>query len=126
MATTLSYGYKKPATGDLGDVWFPALEDNIDRLNGHSHDGTDSAKLQSTSTKASHSTVASGSFVDQGDGYWRATVSMPAGTDFDDYLIIVKDPSTQDQMYLKVEKLSDTQFYIYINIAQDVEVYFVS
>ena len=38
----LSNGYKLPETGDFGDVWFPALEDNIQRINTHNHDGTDS------------------------------------------------------------------------------------
>jgi hypothetical protein len=32
MATTLSYGFEKPATGDKGTVFWPALEDNIQQL----------------------------------------------------------------------------------------------
>ena len=45
MATTLSYGFVRPATGDKGSVFFPALEDNITQLNSHDHDGTDSALM---------------------------------------------------------------------------------
>lgn len=122
---TLSFGYKLPETGDFGNVWFPALEDNITRLNSHNHDGTNSSKLESSSITAIRQTTVSGDFSLVGSQY-RATVNMPSGLDFDDYLIVCKDPASQDQVYLSVEKISDAQFYLYTNTQQDYEVYFVS
>lgn len=43
---TLSFGVKKPNQGDLGDVFFPALEGNIDSFVAHSHDGQNSQKVK--------------------------------------------------------------------------------
>lgn len=123
---TLSKGFKLPEDGDFGDVWFDALEDDIQQLNDHTHDGSNSAKLASTAVETTHQTVTSGSFASQGDGYYRATVSLPAGTDYDTLQIVCRDPSTGDTVYLRTAKLSDTQAYIYTNFVQNFEVYFLS
>lgn len=120
----LSKGYKLPETGDFGDVWFPALEDNINLMNSHAHTGTDGERISGIYLKASTLTVLAASFADQGDGYWRATVTVP-NTDLVDYhTIVVKDPTTKDPVGLKVEKLSANTFYLYTNTVQDFEVYF--
>lgn len=120
----LSKGYKKPETGDFGDVWFPALEDNIDLQNSHDHDGIDGEKISGINLLSSTLTVSSGSFADQGNGYHRATVTVPGGGLVDNFTITVKDPTTKDVLYPKIEKVSSTQFYIFINTVQSVEVYF--
>lgn len=120
----LSNGYKLPETGDFGDVWFPALEDNIQRLNDHTHNGTDSEKILSTSVTGVNQTVLSGAFAVQPSGEFRATVNVAAGGEFDTMNISFRDPSTKDQVYLKYEKISVTQFYVYTNFVQDFEVLF--
>lgn len=122
---TLSYGYQLPETTDFGDVWFPALESNIQRVNSHNHDGVNSAPLASANVVATVQTVNSGSFSASGDKF-RALVNTPSGKDFDNFAVICKDPTSKDQMYLEVEKITDTTFYVYINIVQNVEVYFLS
>lgn len=121
----LSNGYKLPETGDFGDVWFPALEDNITRVNSHNHDGSNSEKLSSKNITAESQTVVSGSFSASGNAF-RATVNMPAGLLFDDSAIICKDPTTKDQIHLKIEKINVSQFYLYTNFVQDFEVYFLT
>ena len=45
MSTTLSKGYKLPSAGDDSTTWMSNIEDNIQRLNDHDHDGTDSALI---------------------------------------------------------------------------------
>ena len=120
----LSNGFKLPETGDFGDVYFPALEDTITQLNDHTHNGTDSEQLASTSIAGSYVSVLSGAFTDQGDGYWRATVTVPNSGLVDNHVVVCKDPTTKDQVYLKVVKLSSTQVYIYTNYVQNFEVYF--
>lgn len=120
----LSKGYKKPETGDFGDIWFPALEDNIDLGNSHSHNGVDGEKISGINLASSTLTVLAASFADQGDGYWRATITVPSGGLVDNYVVAVKDPTTKDPINLKMEKLSSTQFYLYTNIVQNFEVYF--
>lgn len=121
----LTNGYKLPETGDFGDVWFPALEDNIQRVNDHTHDGTNSEKLSSKNIAAENQTIVAGSFSASGNAF-RATVSMPAGLLFDDAVIVAKDPTTKDQIYLKIEKINASQFYLYTNFVQDFEVYFLT
>ena len=121
----LSNGYKLPEDGDFGDVWFPAIEDNIQRLNDHDHDGLNSNKLESKNIAATNVTVASGSFSAFGNGF-RATVNMPTGLSFDDCIIVAKDPTTKDQIYLGVEKITISQYYLYTNFVQDFEVYYLT
>lgn len=123
---TLSKGFKLPETGDLGSVWFPAMEDNITQLNSHDHDGSDSAKIDAinlVSTNATQ-TVASGSFADQGDGYWRATVTVPSSLTLANFCVTVRDPTTLEPIYLRMVKLSSTQFYLYTNYVQDFTLYY--
>jgi len=121
----LSNGYKLPEDGDFGDVWFPSLEDNITRINLHNHDGSNSEKLESKNITATSDTVLNGTFVASGNAF-RSLVTMPTGLLFDDCAIIAKDPTTKDQVYLKIEKFSVSQYYLYTNFVQDFEVYYLT
>jgi hypothetical protein len=120
---TLSKGYKKPQTGDFGEVWFPALEDNIELMNSHSHNGVDGEQIDTTDLIVIKLTVLSASFADQGDGYFRATVTLPGSTLVDNHAFTFKDPTTKEELHLRHEKFAANQLYIYTNIVQDVEVY---
>lgn len=121
---TLSKGFKLPETGDFGDVWFPALEDNINQLNSHTHNGINSEKIASSSLSASIVTTLVGAFVDQGNGYWRASVSTPGGVALADLSVTVRDPTTLEPIYAKLEKNTASSIYVYINSPQTVEVVF--
>ncbi len=121
---TLSNGYKLPETGDFGDEWFPALEQNITQLNSHTHNGIDSELISINAFDAVMVDVAAGSFVDQGNGYWRASVSIPNSGDISEYSVLVRDQVTKEQIYLKVEKFTANSIYVYTNYVQDFEVHF--
>lgn len=121
---TLSKGYKLPETGDFGDVWFEALEDNISLSNTHNHDGLDGERITGISLVASTLTVLAADFADQGDGYWRATVTVPNSLLVDTFVVTVKDPTTKDPVMVKIQKLSTTQFYVFTNTVQNFEIYF--
>lgn len=115
---TLTYGLKKPQTGDKGSTFFPALEDNIDLLDSHDHDGVNSAKLQSSSVNAISQTVASGSWADQGGGIHRALVTMPSPLEFDTCTMNFEIASGADigaRFFPSYEKVSTNTFYVYIN-----------
>lgn len=120
----LSKGWKLPETGDFGDIWFQALEDNITQANSHSHDGINSEKISSVSMVSTVSTVLAASFSLVTPGIFRSLVVIPSGALLDTLAVTVKDPTTKDQIYLKIEKVSPTTFYIYTNFVQDFEVYF--
>lgn len=121
---TLSKGYKLPETGDFGDVWFEALEDNISLSNTHNHDGLDGERITGISLVASTLTVLAADFADQGNGYWRATVTVPNSLLVDTFVVTVKDPTTKDPVMVKIQKLSTTQFYVFTNTVQNFEIYF--
>jgi hypothetical protein len=120
----LSKGWKLPETGDFGSEWFPALEDNIVQLNSHKHDGLDSEQIEGIALKGFFITVPQASFVDQGNGYYRALVNVPQGKPLSDFMVSVKDPVTKDPVYLKQERVTDTSFYLFSNVLQSFEVYF--
>jgi len=123
---TLSNGYFVPEDGDFGDVWFDAIEANIQRVNDHSHNGVDSARIPSVSVQAVTGAIAVDDFVVQPDGRFRALSTVPAGGNFDTLQVIYRDPTTNEQMYLSYERVSATQFYTYINIVQVVLLVFTS
>lgn len=118
----LSNGYKLPETGDFGDVWFPALEDNITRLNGHNHDGSNSSKIPATSITGLAQTVTAGDFSVSGDRF-RALVTLAGGAvDIDNKTVIVRDPTTKNPIHLDIEKVTSTQIYVYAEITRTYEV----
>jgi hypothetical protein len=110
---TLSYGYKLPETGDQGATLFDALEDNITRLNDHNHDGVDSQQLTAQSIVGVAQTITSAGWSASGaTGHYRQQVTLPAGFDFD--LVQIGFRTTAGaQIYPTVERISDTQYYVY-------------
>lgn len=121
MAATLTYGFVKPATGDKGSVFWPALEGNIQQTNDHAHNGTDSHLLSASASRAIVQTVSSASWgSDLGGGTYRQLVTLPvsitggSGT-FDDFSIQLRDSSTGEVIYGRIVKVSSTTYYIYVN-----------
>lgn len=114
---TLSYGVKKPQTGDKGSVFFPALEDDLEQLNDHNHNGTNSEKLTGSSVTAVKQNIANSGWASHGsDGGFRQLVTMPGTMLFDDYLVLFKDQATgKKQILLEAEKVSSNTYYVYCN-----------
>jgi len=110
---TLSFGYKKPESGDKGSALFTALEDDIQQLNDHDHDGTNSAPLTAQSIVGIVQTISSGSWVANGPtGFYRQLVTIPPGFDFD--LVGISFRLTTGEVVLPtVERQSDTTYYVY-------------
>lgn len=118
---TLSYGYKKPETGDRGSIFWPALEFDIQRLNDHSHDGTNSQKLLASSVQGIDDTILATNWVAVAGqtGTYRQLVTMPPNVLFDDYGMTFRvssaGPAIGRQLALTVEKFAAGTFYVYIN-----------
>ena len=101
---TLSYGYKLPEDGDKGAPLFQALD---------SHNGTDSAPLTATSIVGVPANILSANWVANGPtGFYRQLVTLPPGFDFDLVQISMR-LSTGDYVSAEIEKVSDTQYYVY-------------
>lgn len=115
---TLSFGIKKPQTGDKGSLFWPAMEDNFQQQNDHDHDGVNSAKLTAASITGVSASVVAAGWVSVGGGNYRQLVTTPASVTFDDYAMafrITNGPSAGFEINPSVEKVSNTTFYIYVN-----------
>lgn len=108
--TTLSKGYQKPSDPTYGDLFFPALEDNIQLMNDHAHDGVTGAVTPRTVVTASSGSWGS----DLGGGTYRQLLTAPTGFTYDDARIEVRR-STGEIVYATIERVSSTTFYLYTN-----------
>lgn len=106
---TLTYGYKKPVNPDTGDIFFPALENDIQQLNDHAHNGTDSAPLATQTA-----TINSGSWAAAAglSGVYSQTVTLPAGLSYDVCDIWMK-LTTGERVYATITRVSATQYKVF-------------
>lgn len=118
MSVTLSYGYKKPVNGDKGSTFFPDLADDIQRLNDHSHNGTDSALLSPNVISKFSQTLLAAGWVSLGNGNYRQEATMPVGATFANSLMrfeISGGASDGFVIYPSIEKSAAGKYWIYIN-----------
>lgn len=113
---TLSYGFQLPQTGDRGENLFTPLEQNIQKLNDHTHDGINSALINAFSIASAQSLINASGWVAFGGpvGEYRQLVTMAPGYNFDTDTMSFR---TADGAYAypKVLKNNDTSYYIYCN-----------
>lgn len=115
---TLSFGYKKPQTGDKGSIFFPALEFDIQRLNDHIHDGVDSSKLTSLSVAPTSDVILAVNWVSLGGGNYKQNVTTPAGITFDVYGMafrITNGPDIGAEINPTIIKTAVNKYDIYVN-----------
>jgi len=112
---TLSNGYLKPETGDRGNEFFPALESNIERVNAHNHNGSNSEKLNSEALVAltDETSLISSNWVLHSSGIFRAVVTMPGSLQFDTTTINLR--ANNRALYADIEKITINTFYVYVN-----------
>lgn len=112
---TLSYGFKRPETGDKGNVFFPALEDDITQLNSHDHDGTDSAAISTAFLTKSTTSILAAAWVATSGGTYRQEVTLPAGFTFANTQMSFTT-SGGDRFYPSIELGSaSNKYWIYVN-----------
>lgn len=111
---TLTFGFKKPTTGDRGAVFFPALEENIQKLNDHTHNGADSQAINSKDITPFKQTVAP-TWSPHGPQGYRTEITIPNGKLYDDFVITFRDSATGAQLLLSTQKTSPTTYYVFIN-----------
>lgn len=113
---TLSKGYKKPEVGDRGSEWFPALQDNIERVNGHKHDGSDGEKILSKDLTSTTSTIANTDWgSDSGGSTYSYTLTVPTGIVFENHSITVIDTDNGHQIFPTITKASSTTITLTVN-----------
>lgn len=124
---TLSYGYQKPQTGDLGSIWFPALENDIQKLNDHVHDGVGSALLTPASISKPSSTIIAANWVLGTGGNYHYVVTVPVAisaalapaNDILYYDVIAKintaGATFGDIVHPGIERETSTTFTVFVN-----------
>ena len=117
---TLTHGVKRPETGDKGNVFFPALEDNMDILNDHDHDGTDSAAISVANLTKSSQSILAAAWAATSGGTYRQEVTMPAGFTFANTQIthsIASGAGTAgDRLFLTMELgTASNKYWVYVN-----------
>jgi hypothetical protein len=110
---TLTYGFKKPQTRDTGSTLFAALEENIQQLNDHTHNGVNSSKLTAAAVVASTQAVPFASWVATSQGNYRQLITL-SGLLYDEITISMRN-SSGHLVYAQVEKVSATSYYVYTN-----------
>lgn len=111
---TLTYGLKLPQTNDKGPIVFPALEGNITQLDGHNHDGANSALLSAASIIAGTQTLLAVNWVSLGAGMYRQLVTVLAGYNYDTVSISFR-LADGSYVYPSVERVNPTSYYVYTN-----------
>jgi hypothetical protein len=113
----LSYGYKKPESGDTGSVWYPALEDDIQQLNDHAHNGVNSAPIEGGHIVASSITLAAIDWVNVvADVEWRQVCTLTAPYTYSGTVKEIRlNAASKDLVHPKLEFIDETSFYVYTN-----------
>lgn len=108
---TLSYGYQKPQLDDTGDIFYPAMEANIQQMNDHKHDGVTGAILAPTTQVISSASWAA--VAGKVDTYSQV-VTLPTGF-FYDTLVLTFRLSTGEPVYPSVSRTSATSYTVFVN-----------
>lgn len=119
---TLTYGYKKPEAGDRGATLYQALEDNIQRVNDHNHDGLNSPLLNPQNFVGTPQTILAANWATYGGpiGHYRQTVTMAPGFLFDTTKIGFRTTGGA-YIYPTVERVASTTYNVYtIDNTQDM------
>lgn len=129
MAATTTYGYLNPNSGDLSkgvNGWMAAMNFNILRWDGHSHNGVDSALLNFASIQPQSVSAPSGSWINAAgtagrpQGGYQQTVTAPASvTEINNYnikfLVSTAGNRQYQPMNLFYARETATTFTVYCN-----------
>lgn len=111
---TLSYGYKKPETGDKGEPLFEALAENIQKTNDHAHNGTDSSKLSSSSIDKLTQAIDKANWVVNGTGYSQ-DITLIGALKLSEITIEFRDVLDNNIMYLDIQGLGEIAYKVFCN-----------
>lgn len=117
---TLTFGYKKPVPNDKGPAVFPAMEQNIQQINDHDHNGANSKKLTAASIDSVPQNVLAAAWVALGGGNFKQTINLLPGYDYDLTTISFRLTSTGEYIYPSITKISDSIIDVFANEAVDM------
>lgn len=113
--------YEIPDPKETGNSIFDKLEEFMERMATHTHNGSDSNSITLNIAKGVQDLEGEGvdfTWTLVSPGRYRALVDVVAGSTFDDnvrtYYYRVGGGAPQ-QFYPSIERISNTQYYIYMN-----------
>lgn len=113
MPTLTTYGYKKPIDGET--TWYTSHNDNITRLDAHSHNGVDSPII----TKGTSTLLAASWSATSGQaGTYEQTVTIPTAYSMSTIFPVFLADNGADvgsQLFLSFVYVSATSFKVYVN-----------
>ena len=109
----LTNGFKLPEENDKGSVFFPALEDNIQQLNDHTHNGSNSNKLALTAVVTQSQTITAAGWASVATDKYRQQVSMPLNLSYDEVTVSFRHSVTGELLHLSHSKVSTTSFEVF-------------
>jgi len=116
-------GYPIPDDKETGSSVFDKLEEFMERMANHQHLGADSKPITLNIQKAVQELEANGvdfTWTLVSVGKYRALVDVAAGSTFDDNVrtYYYREGSGEPkEFYPTIEKVSDSQFYLFANVA---------
>lgn len=114
MSSELSNGYFLPQNGDFGVTWFVDLERNIQRLNDHNHDGTNSSAIPSTAIAPVIIDLPVSAFTASPEGF-SANLTTTSNINLDTRSFYVRDAVTKQQAFLDVVRVDALNYTVSTN-----------
>ncbi len=112
---TLTYGYKKPEDTDWGSIFWDALAYDIQRLNDHSHDGSNSASISAGSFLVSTQAISAANWIATSGGQYRQLLTMPGLFTYDTRNISFRIATTGEILHIETLKAAANTYYVYTN-----------
>lgn len=116
--------YEIPDAKETGNSVFDKLEEFMQRMATHTHNGSDSNSITLNIAKAVQELECGGvdfTWTLVEDGKYRALIDVAVGSTFDDnvrtyYYRVNGDPP--QQFHPTIERVSNAQYYIYMNVVK--------
>lgn len=106
---------KIPETGDRGNVFSPAISDDLDTLDKHNHDGITSPTIKAKSIEKNTINIVNSGWINNGTDFYQE-VTLPTGYDFDTTTIkaiINSGPFVGSLIFPTIIKTTPTKFNIF-------------
>jgi hypothetical protein len=113
--------YQKPSSGDQGNTVYDTIEEFMERMANHNHDGGDSKEISLNIAKDIEVFEIGVDLVweNLSNGEYRANLPVPVATTYDASIrkFFLAPTTTTDfkEFYPTVEKISNSNYYVYTN-----------